>query len=143
MRSHVIVLANCFPIPQIAQCHRDVVHFDIQKQNKENAPPVRAVHKVHKDVAVVGQIPDTEEWTEWDKHDQYRDKFRITDTDKIVAKTKQKTTNIIYRTCRMECSWFLSIGLERFPFWDLKWLQKACLLQHLEYLRRFVVHPTH
>ena len=29
MRSHVIVLANCFPIPQIA--YRDVVHFDIQK----------------------------------------------------------------------------------------------------------------
>ena len=68
MRSHVIVLANCFPIPQIA--YRDVVHFDIQKQNKEHAPPVRAVHKVHKDVAVVGQIPDTEEWTEWDKHDK-------------------------------------------------------------------------
>ena len=88
MRSHVIVLANCFPIPQIA--HRDVVHFDIQKQNKEHAPPVRAVYKVHKDVAVVGQIPDTEEWTEWDKHDKYWDKFRITDTGNIRWEDEEK-----------------------------------------------------
>ena len=56
----------------------------------EHAPPVRAVHKVHKDVAVVGQIPDTEEWTEWDKHDKYWDKFRITDTGKIHCEDEDK-----------------------------------------------------